>query len=201
MEGAKSKDGWAAFVAGAGVVCYALIMLVASLLSISKYQFGHLYLIGLSLIMLLLGVGLIRHNYYAWLLTTIIALINVLAGFARIIEGFFNENQDASIHSAPRMMWPIIFLFLLYLSRKECRIKTLPWAKEERAKLLLFIKSHLSAIAAGVTTLATAIAGAHYAAGAMLIFGLPLLAFQFAIVYLVGSSIQKRRSRKTSASA
>jgi hypothetical protein len=68
MEGTKCNDGWAAFVAGAGVVCYALIMLVASLLSIGKFQFGHLYLIGLSLIMLLLGVGLIRHNYYAWLL-------------------------------------------------------------------------------------------------------------------------------------
>jgi hypothetical protein len=195
MAGEKVKEGWAAFVAGAGIICYAVIILVTAFISISKFQYAHLFLIGLGIIMLMLGIGLIRRNFHAWLITTIIASIKVLSGF---ISLFVTGYQGGGQSHAPQMIWPLIYIYLLYLSRKECTIKTFPWSKEERTKLAQFIKSHLPEITALTATMITAIAGFHWVGGVMIFIGLPILAFEFAIIYLLGSYVSKRQARKVS---
>ncbi|MDD2307923.1 MAG: hypothetical protein PHP53_24685 [Prolixibacteraceae bacterium] len=188
MENKPEEKGTtpASFV-GTVFIIYAVWMSAIAIASITTFSPWHLLLVGMSVAMVIAGIGLLKHNYYAWLVSTVFTAIKVVVGIAQIILSFSKGNPETGSQLASQMGWPLLIVFLLYRSRFACT------KKHGKSELLIELKRNFPALMAVTITVATLLVATLYGnGGTLLVLGLPLLAIEFGVVYLIGSNMHRR---------
>lgn len=176
----------ASFV-GVSFVIYAVWMFVIAIASVTKFSPWHLLLFGMCVLMVITGIGLLKRNYYAWLVSTVFVVIKVVVGIAQIILSFSRGNPETGSHLATQMGWPLLIVFLLYRAHVACTKKT------GNTEILIGFKRNFPVLTAVTITVSTLLVATFYGSGGMLLMlGLPLLAIEFCVVYLIGSNIHRR---------
>jgi len=172
---------------GALFIIYAVWMFAITVAVITEFSPWHLLLLGMHVAIAIIGIGLLKLNYYAWLASTVFTVIKIVAGFAQIILSFSKGNPETGSHIASQMGWPLLIVFLLYRSRVACTRKI-----GNPVKLIGFKRNFPTLLAVTVTVSTLLVASLYGNGGMLLMLGLPLLAIEFGVVYLIGSSIHRR---------
>ncbi len=187
MTTPEVKGTTSASFVGIIFIISAVAMSLVSISAIEKFSMWHLLLLSIFALVAMIGLGLLKFNYHAWLAATVFTAIKVVVGLSSITASFSHGNPEAGSQIAIQMGWPIVILYLLYRSRGACtrKIDGLPSAA--------VVKRNLPALLAGAgSCLALLIASFYGNGGMLLFFGLPLLALGSGVFYLIGLKIQKR---------
>ena len=181
------KGSTRAKVVGVLICFYGFIMFVISIFVSDTFNLASIILMAISSITIIVGIGLINLNYYAWLTAIILSLLAVLSGGINLILLITNDQVVDSSNFASKLFWQVIILWLLYASRNACRHN-----KEESSSFIDTIKYNSPVLEATFSTVITIMIIKAYGLGAIFILGFPVLIIEFAIFYLIGQKIQEK---------
>lgn len=187
MANTGSDGSTAAQVAGVLVGLYGFIIFVSSFIASDSLNIASAILLTLSALAIIVGVGICKHNYYAWIIALVLNIISLISGGVQLVLLFLKNHSAEASNIASKLFWPLILFWLLYSARGACKAN-----KSNSLIGIVTVKSNFAILLPIMITLITMLCFKANGAGAFVFIGLPVLAMEFGLFYIVGQNLQKR---------
>lgn len=181
------KGSTAAQVVGVLVTLYGVMIFIISITATESLNLAAITLLTLSALAIIVGIGLVNHNYHSWFVAIVLNAVSLIGGGAKLILLYSKSQAADASNVAVNLFWPLIIFWLLYSARDACRSR-----KGNSSIGLWVLKLHAPVLSATLITLATILYAKAIGAGAFFLLGFPVLIIEFGILYVAGQSLQKR---------
>jgi hypothetical protein len=175
-------------IAGVLIIIYGAIIFVSALIAAESIAVGIVLLLAISALAMLVGIGLTNRDYHAWFAAMALTLVSLLGGLLPLALSYTKGVSAESSNLAMKLLWPVIFFCLLLAAKPACQLR-----HGAGQKVLDSCKRYFAALLAISITLATVLCLKAAGFAAFIFVGFPALIIEFALLYVLGLNIQKRR--------